>query len=93
MIQARLLNIFYEERGTGPVSLAIHAERMSRKSYDGGAKVYCRLDLLNSKVVNLKCLTELWRLGQGASWNLSPKFFSNLRCTGCIKKCLIAILA
>ena len=93
MIQARLLNIFYEERGTGPVSLAIHVERMSRKSYDGGAKVYCRLDLLNSKVVNLKCLPEVWRLGQGASWNLSPKFFSNLRCTGCIKKCLIAILA
>ena len=93
MIQARLLDNFSEESGTGPVSLAIHVERMSRKSYDGGAKVYCRLDLLNSKVVNLKCLTEVWRLGQGASWNLSPKFFSNLRCTGCIKKCLIAILA
>ena len=93
MIQAHLLDILSEERGTGPVSLAIHAERMSRKSYDGGAKVYCRLDLLNSKVVNLKCLPEVWRLGQGASWNLSPNFFSNLRCTGCIKKCLIAILA
>ena len=93
MIQARFLDNFSEESGTGPVSLAIHVERMSRKSYDGGAKVYCRLDLLNSKVVNLKCLPEVWRLGQGASWNLSPKFFSNLRSTGCINFFLIAILA